>query len=48
MEFRKAFDTISYTHLIRWLQELGYDQEIIWAIVALYERVTGRVRIGTS
>ena len=49
MNFRKAFDTVSRAHLIKQLQELGYVQEIIWAIVALYERLTGQVRqIGTN
>ena len=26
---------------------MGYGQEVIWAIVTLYEWVTGRVRIST-
>ena len=48
MDFRKAFDTVPRARLIRRLQELGYDSQVIWAVVALYERVTGQVRIGTS
>ena len=48
MDFRKAFDTIPHACLIKRLQELGYDLEVIWAVVALYERVTSQVRIGTS
>ena len=27
---------------------MGYDQEVIQAVVALYERVTSRVQVGTS
>ena len=48
VDFRKAFDTIPRARLVRHLQELGYDSEVIWAVVTLYERVTGQVRIGTS
>ena len=45
-DFRKAFDTVP--RLVRHLQELGYDSEVIWAIVALYERVAGQVRSGLA
>ena len=48
MDFRKAFDTVPRARVVRRLQELGYDSEVIWAVVALYVRVMGRVRIGTS
>ena len=33
---------------MRQLQELGYGPEVMWVVVALYERVTGQVRTGTS
>ena len=41
VDFCKAFDTVSRARLIKRLQELGYDSEVIGAVVALYERVTG-------
>ena len=44
VDFRKAFDTVPRERLFRRLQDLGVPSDMIWAIYALYERVTGRVR----
>ena len=41
MDFQKAFDIVPRACLIKRVQELGYDHEVIWAIVALYEGVIG-------
>ena len=44
VDFRKAFDTVPRERLFQCLQSLRIPAEMIWAIYALYERVTGRVR----
>ena len=44
VDFRKAFDTVPRERLFRRLTSLGVPSEMIWAIYALYERVSGRVR----
>ncbi|MCO5558046.1 hypothetical protein L7F22_011621 [Adiantum nelumboides] len=44
VDFRKAFDTVPRERLFRRLAALGVGDEMMWAIFALYERVTGRVR----
>ena len=40
---RKDFDTVPWERLFQRLQSLGVPTEMIWAIYALYETVTGRV-----
>ncbi|MCO5584762.1 hypothetical protein L7F22_038694 [Adiantum nelumboides] len=44
VDFRKAFDTVPRERIFRRLAALGVGDEMMWAIFALYERVTGRVR----
>ncbi|MCO5592246.1 hypothetical protein L7F22_046244 [Adiantum nelumboides] len=44
VDFRKAFDTVPKERLFRRLAALGVGDEMMWAIFALYERVTGRVK----
>ena len=44
VDFRKAFDTVPRERLFQRLQSLGIPTKMIWAIYALYERVTGRVQ----
>ena len=48
VDFRKAFDIVPCAQLIRRLQKMGYGQKVIWAVVALYERVKRRVHTGSS
>ena len=44
VDFRKAFDTVPRDKLFARLQSLEVPDEMTWAIYALYERVSGRVR----
>ncbi|MCO5609097.1 hypothetical protein L7F22_063319 [Adiantum nelumboides] len=44
VDFRKAFDTVPRERLLQRLISLGIPQDMIWAIYALYERVSGKVR----
>lgn len=44
VDFRKAFDTVPRFRLFQRLHHLGFSGDMQWAVMALYERVTGRVR----
>ena len=44
VDFRKAFDTVPRDRLLQRLQSLKVSSEMIWGIIALYERVIGRFR----
>ena len=44
VDFRKAFDTVPSSRLIRRLQEMHIPESIIWRVMSLYESVQDRVR----
>ena len=45
MDFRKAFDTIPREWLLERLKSLEIPNDIIWAIYALYEQVSGYISV---
>lgn len=44
VNFRKAFDIVPRSRLIRQLQKMHIPESIIWGVISLYESVRGRVR----